>query len=67
MGTSKAQGLRGSSVPSKRTRSSLETVESLVGTPAGSWPEYYTSSKKAPSKRKLGNNTKGSLDKADKR
>ena len=67
MGTIGAQGLRRSSLSSKRSRQSVETIEAYLGKSIGRDTSDNKASKETSSQRKLDNNNEGSLDKTYRR
>tara|TARA_B100001109_G_C18494902_1_gene304183 strand:+ start:44 stop:247 length:204 start_codon:yes stop_codon:yes gene_type:complete len=67
MGTIGAQGLRRSSLSSKRSRQSVKTIEAYLGKSIGRDTSDNTASKETSSKQELGDNNERSLDKTNKR
>ena len=67
MGTFGTSRLRRSSLSSKRSQQTIETLEAYLGRAFSSNLSNNTTSKETPSKRDLGNDTKGSMDKTNQR
>ncbi len=67
MGTIGAQGLRRSSLSSKRSRQSVETIEAYLGKSIGRDTSDNKASKETSSKQELEDNNERSLDKTNKR
>ena len=67
MGTIGAQGLRRSSLSSKRTRQSVEAIEAAIGRTIGGNTSNNKASKETSSKQRLGDNNERSLDQTNKR
>lgn len=62
MATSGTRRLQQSSLSSKRSQRTIETIEAYIGRAFGSDTSDYSSSEEVPSEQKLGNNNKGSMD-----
>ena len=67
MGTIGAQGLRRSSLSSKRSRQSVETIEAYLGKSIGRDTSDNKASEETSSKQELEDNNERSLDKTNKR
>ena len=67
MGVISSQRFRRQSLSSKRTRQSVETIEAYLGRSIGRDTSDNSASKETSSKRKLGDNNEGSLEKTNKR
>ena len=67
MGTIGAQGLRRSSLSSKRSRQSIETIEAYLGRTVGGDTSDNKTSKETFSQRKLDNNNERSMGKTQRR
>ena len=67
MGTIGARGLRRQSLSSKRSRQTLDTIETYLGRTIGRDTSNNKASQETSSKRKLGDNNEGSMDKTNKR
>ena len=67
MGTIGAQGLRRSSLSSKRSQQSVETLEAYLGKSIGRDTSDNKASEETSSKQELEDNNERSLDKTNKR